>query len=351
MRSVVRALAAFSLVCVAACTAPPGTTIDGRGVQAEIDARIGANLKTYDARLDVAPSKCPDEVDVSGGKTVRCTIGVDGIAIPVDVTYAPPPQQYAAKMPGFFYERRMIESLVASTSDDELGGKHEARCTIAAYAVLPTGAKFDCAITGGPKPISIAMTTGANGVINLGDLPGHKPAPTALERKIAADHAAGKTTLVPGTLVAPMIDRVLGDVLRAMPGGPPEVGHARCPPELDLTGPKHARCVVPVSGGLMREDISIEASGYHMQPLDAVIDMRQLATNEQRSINATLAARSASERVTIACSGSFVVVPVPSDLYCDAHVGAQRAKLQARVLDARGQVQSRLIPVNAPTPP
>lgn len=339
---------------IASCTPSSpsaiGGGVDGNNVARAIDSQIGMDLKSFDPRLDVAASRCPKTVDVSDGKTATCTIDVDGTALPVSVSYAAPPQNYSVRLPGYFYERRMIESLVSTTTDDTLGGRHEAHCAMPPYAVMPSGAKFKCAIAGGPKPLSIAMTTAANGRIDLGDLPG-RPPPTALERRIAAEHAAGEATIVPGSLVAPMIDRMVGAVLQAMPGGPTSVGHARCPDELDLTGAKHGQCYVPIGDERLREDISLESSGgYHMQPLDAVIDMRQLAANAERSINASLAARGSADGAMVACQGTIVVVPAPSDLYCDAQLSTQRARLQVHVLDARGEVQYRFVPIASPAP-
>lgn len=299
-------------------------------------------LRGYDPRLHVSPSRCPDPVVIAAGLPGACTIDIDGTSIPVQVAYAGPPATYHVQMPGYFYERRVIENLVAANADDQLGGRHRAHCGLPAYSVMPSGKAFICEILGGPSPISVTMRTGDNGVVDFGDLPGRTAAPTALDKKISAEHSAGKTTIVPGRIVAAMIDRVLGDIMRSAPWKPSGIGHARCPPQLDLTGDRHGLCYVPVGTQQMREEITIQGAGYHMEPLDAVMDMRRVESTQEQVINGNLASRGMSQRVRIACPGTYLVVAAPGDFYCDMLVGTQRAKLQVHVLDARGDMQARV---------
>lgn len=271
--------------------------------------------------------------------------------VPVAVTYAAPPNRYHVEMPGYFYERGVIERLSASRADDALGGHHIAHCRIPAFAVMTSGTSFTCDITGGPKPMSIAMRTADKGQVDFGPLPGGAVSETAAERAVYAEHAAGKRTIVAGPTVASMIDRILGEMMQSEPSKPTVVGHAHCPPALDLTGVRTAQCYVEVGGQRLREVVSIRGSGYHMEPLDALVDMRRVEQTQQQSIDATLASRGSQQRVLVKCPGALRVVPAPGDFTCDALVGAQRAELVVHVVDTRGDVQSKLVFPGSPPPP
>jgi hypothetical protein len=87
--------------CVKATAGVVGDDVNSADVQTAIDSRLATFLKQRAPDLKIEPSKCPDHIDVSEGKTVWCSLTVDDVKLPVRVGYFGPPQHLKGKLRRF----------------------------------------------------------------------------------------------------------------------------------------------------------------------------------------------------------------------------------------------------------
>jgi hypothetical protein len=123
-----------------------------------------------------------------------------------------------------------------------------------------------------------------------------------------------RPAFVNGSVMAHQADIMVGDMIAArFPGV--RVGAARCPPLLDLTGERSARCTVPVGGDELAVDVAIrrDRHGVDFSDVDALFVTR----DGERTIARKLEAMH-GERFAVRCPGAAVrVVRRATRVSCD----------------------------------
>ena len=145
------ALCAMALAA-AGCSTPsePETTADpaSRGVDTrDIEQLLVARQKSQSPDFDVRDPSCPARIIVAEGETFQCTVIVEGVVVPYQVTLRDVNQN--SKTAG--YDLRpakailSIPKLVEALQRNSPGARID--CGPERVKVLDTGATFDCTVT------------------------------------------------------------------------------------------------------------------------------------------------------------------------------------------------------------
>jgi len=316
-----------------------GDNIDPRSVEHTIDLTIATQLRRYDPTLRFEQSRCPDHIDVSLGKTAACTLPVNDVALPVNVTYGGPPQQYNVNLPGSFYLKSHVEEFIA--------GKLRARdvnatvvCPGASVSVLAPGASVVCSIVAPGLRETVSITAGRDGSLGYG-LPTQMHT-TPLDQALVAvsrAHVAGKPSVISGSFVEAFLDQ-------AIPGA-----KARCPSQVDLTGSRRATCITAVSGQDVRQSVWIDGAGnVHWLPLDAVLAMPHVKVQAERLLNEMLREDGSPSIAQVDCGSGSRVIAVPANFNCALTIdgkplmqGGDRTVVRVEVPDGSGKFNIDLV--------
>lgn len=319
---------------LSACFRPGyyGDNVNGRSVERTIDSSIIPLLRSNDPKLTIQPSRCPDRIDVSHGKTASCTLVVNDVPLPVRVIYGGPPQQYRVSLPGSFFETRSIERFIEAHLTS-YGVTAIARCPGPAVSVIAPGTTFTCKLDGSAGPKSIQARVGDNGLLTLTNPAGLHS--NQLERaltEVSRRHRSGARVVVAGSLLSSFIDNAISKELATYWGPRRDVGKARCPSSVNLTGTKRALCFGSVDGHDVRYAVWIDESGsFHYQRLDAIISMALLKEETEKNLNQSLEEHGFSTVVKVDCGTGVVVVPAPSHFFCKLMLGTKPARLLVEV--------------------
>ncbi len=134
------------LAALAACAS--GDRVPAAGVQRAIDQKIAPALRARDPSATIQPSRCPDPLELGPQMPARCTLTVDGVALPVIVEYAPPPHHFNLRMDGTFYEPAEIADFIERSLLWNYGLRVTAHCPGKTVELLKTGTTLDCTVAG-----------------------------------------------------------------------------------------------------------------------------------------------------------------------------------------------------------
>jgi hypothetical protein len=339
------AICALTLTgCVSFYAGHYGDNVDGRSVERSINSVIGDYLHLTDPHLQVEPSRCPDRIDVSQGRAASCTLVVDNVPLSVRVVYGGPPQQFSAKLPDYFFERRSVEHF-AESQILRHGVKKGVRCSGDAVSIMAPGTWFTCRIVGDISAKPFIMKVGNHGVLTFPPIAGLQPTHVDVTLSgIVRRHRSGALTLVAGSFLASYIDDFIAEAPRSSPSATPKLGLARCPTTVDLTGKKRGQCVVPLASQDIRFGIWIDELGnFQVRPIDAIISMPLVQDMAEKQLNVALSENGFSQVAKIECGRGFVVMRVPNHFYCNATIGDRPDRLLVDVKDSRGSFKFRIV--------
>ncbi|MHB8432669.1 MAG: hypothetical protein ACYC8W_11800 [Candidatus Tyrphobacter sp.] len=269
------------------CTFQFGTlgAVQGRNVQRLIDAKLATVLVSRDPKLVIGPSRCPSQIELSGGTNTSCSLMVDGVRIPIRATDAGVPGSVIVNFEGSFFERTWIESYVQRRLFVAYDISAVARCPGPKVQELSPGTYFACSILGSAKVHSVRLKALTNGNLFFYNVPGL----VALDAPPAAAlhlHKIGKPVMLSGAVLAAYINRTY---LESDPN--PATLIVSCPALANLSGARHVTCRASLSGShlVQRIDVFIvEPNGFVVRTLDAVINRANLQAMIQRSDNQQL---------------------------------------------------------------
>ncbi len=135
---------------LAACAS--GDRVPAGDVQRAIDRKIVPALRARDPNVAVEPSRCPDPLEVAPQMPARCTLTVDGVALPILVESAPPPHHFSVRMDGTFYEPAEIATFIERSFLWNYGVTVKAHCPGTKVELLMTGTTVDCTVVGAHAP-------------------------------------------------------------------------------------------------------------------------------------------------------------------------------------------------------
>jgi hypothetical protein len=159
----------------AACAS--GERVPSATVQRAIDQKIVRALRARDPNATIAPSRCPDPLELAPQQPARCTLTVDGVALPILVEYAPPPHHFTVRTDGTFYEPAEIAGFIERSLFANYGLTVKAHCPGKKVELLMTGTFVDCTVAGTHALSSVHISVLERGLY-LPPTRGLKPAKT-----------------------------------------------------------------------------------------------------------------------------------------------------------------------------
>ncbi|MBV8281746.1 MAG: DUF4333 domain-containing protein [Candidatus Eremiobacteraeota bacterium] len=322
-----------------------GDNLDVNEVKHTIDTKLGGYLASYDSGLKIGPSRCPDHIDVSGGKTARCTLEVDGGELPIRVVYFGPPQNFKANFDGVFVEMNRVEKLEQEQLLNDYRISAKVHCPGSRVALLKVGATFKCAVEGSPKVSSVAVKVlNDKGMIYTYDPPGlTKDEPFAAP---VAAHRQGQRSVVDGRALEHWIT-TSARILNSVTSTRKHNLSASCPTMVDLSGKNRAVCILSVDEYHVRQAVWIDnVNGIRSRPLDALVDKTYVQRFAQNDINNRLTEHGLQPDAAIDCGTGVIVVTPPATFNCKMTGGGRKFRLEVVVDDASGGFRSHAIPID-----
>jgi hypothetical protein len=319
-----------------------GDDIPGATVEKSINDRILLNLRGELPQHKFSEAKCPERINLSGGKVAHCSFTIDGVSIPVRIVYeGPDPQGFKANLEGFIFPVPMVEKY-ADSAMRQYNFQAVAHCGPPAIRVYPAGTNFYCAVSGVPHTTRLHIKTTTSGQLFF-FRPDAVPIPAAEQWMGDAlhEHKLGQATIVNGQSTAAYIDQSIEADMSAAPASG-AVGKARCPARLDLSGKSRATCLVAFSGSDARFTVWIDdAVGFRVRRADAIIDKATVERLAMADLNRRLVDNGNPPGAVVVCGRGFIVVKPPGVFYCRLAGDGLTGKLQVSVSDWRGTMRWR----------
>ena len=245
----------------------------------------------------------------------------------------------------FFFDmatdEKLIENSLAQNYRIPVHGI--ADCGTPRERLLFPGTSMTCKIDGTPLVHSIRLKVTPNGQIFIFNVPGLKVA-SALPNSLLTTHKRGGAVIVAGADVAAYIKKAWAeDAAVKVPGV-----SITCPSRMDLTGTNRGVCTAAIPGvrKLMRIGFWIDpVVGFHMRPIDAVVDRGKVQQMAQEDVNRRLAENGDSADAVVTCEKGLIVVTPPSTFDCRLTAGRKRYRLVVSVQDWKGTVSWRGVPI------
>jgi hypothetical protein len=343
------ALAAALAGCVRFHAGTIGDDVPGDAVRETIDRDIGAPVAAAKPGLGIGKAVCPEHLDLSNGKRGRCTIPIHGAAIPIAVTSGPGFGRFTVASEASAFVMKDVERYLHGEMLREYGVESTVRCDGPAVRVLAPGAEVRCAIAGpGVRERSIAFkvvdTSGRIFVYRLKTMHG---AMDAFAPYLSA-HKAGRTTVVPGSLIAALIRRFSLSGAKFAGSDAALVGAASCPPAVDLTDGRIGRCTLSVQKKPLHYQAWIEEpNGITVRPMEAVISTKRVGETAAAGFTAKLRAAGLPDTMAVDCGPDRLMILEPQSTFtCTTHTfpeGVTRT-MTATVQDVEGHVRFTVVP-------
>lgn len=337
---VIRLGALLLLSALAACTVHVSTgtvgVINGRDIEKDLDSNLLTFVKSTYPSFRAQPSKCPETVDVSHGKTGRCSMTVEGVTLPIWVRFNGPPDRFKANFDGSLYDRATDQRFIETTLMRKFGIRATAHCHEPIITTRRAGTKFNCAVAGSRAVSTVQVLANADGLFMF-DPPGL--ARPSFESTAISRHRANSTVLISKAHLESIIgDFVAGEGRAA--GMTARLGRPTCPIYNNLTGVRHVVCTVPIQSHVVRYDVSISNKvGFQINVLDAVLSTKQLVQLTERTLNQQRAINGDPANVSVDCGNDeTIVAPVNGEFKCKVYVDGKSGHFSVLVRDSNGVV-------------
>jgi hypothetical protein len=310
-----------------------------------IDSQFVPLLRAYDTSLSVSLATCPDKLDFSDDNKPYCTITVNDVNLYVGLVYDASTKMVSIA-PARFFEFDQVERGQEKTLLNEYGLKGEVHCGDPRYRLLPVGTVLTCSVTGSPKVSVLRLRVESSGLFTYN--PPGLSSPAWMLNAIA-QHDAGKQTIIDGPTVAAWIQFIV--TAPAASNQHPAV-QVHCPSSVDVTGTKHAVCIVSIQGHDLRREVFIDPiKGVDSRTLDVPVDLATVQRETQDDLNRRLQKGALQADGVVRCNTGLLVVTPPFTFYCEAFGGGNPYKVEVRVVDTTGTVQWHFISGDtAPSP-
>jgi hypothetical protein len=316
-----------------------GESVSGTDVQRVIDTKISPSIRVALAGITVGPSRCPQRLDVSFGRTEYCVLPVGTDEIPIEVSRHTPYSQADVKLRGTIVPMSRLAEMAASDIAVEYGKTVRLDCG-GGVELLEAGRHVRCTLAGTREPYADVEMPSENRFVTheLGAGPGRIE--LAMEPYLAR-HRAGLSTIVPGRVIEPYVRL---DFLHRLVGQPERQARfqgASCPPSSDLSGAKRAICRISYAGGTAHYSAWIDdREGPRADAIDALIDTRLVSDSILATIRARLQAFGRTDLATVNCGPDRTfVAAVGAAFVCRALVGRDTVYADVRVVDSSGRIE------------
>lgn len=335
-------------LCLSACAVSVrhADAVQGKAVQQRIDETIAPLITSYYPHVKIEPSRCEPIIEISQGTMGECTLSVNDVPLEIRVASASPPDMFKVDFGGKFFfdmasDEKIIEKSLANNYTVPI--KAIAHCGDPRERLLAPGTYFTCAVVGTPLVHSVRLKVSPNGQIFLFNVPGLKVAGT-LPDSLLTLHKEGKTVIISGADVAAYIQKFWEEDVAS------SAFHAvvTCPAKMDLSGTKHGVCTAAIPGVKTPDRIGFwiePVVGFHMRPIDAVIDRAKVQKMAQDDLNRRLIDNGDAADAVVICDPGLMVIEPPGTFECKASAAGQAYRLVVKVQDWKGTVAWRGIPI------
>lgn len=338
----------LAVFCLAAA-APGSMTLSGASAEKIVFAQVVAPLRSFDSSLAISAPSCPNTLDLSNGKIGYCTLTVNGETEKVPLAYLKAAHQFGVPASSV-YEMGRLEQTEAVALSAQDGVPATVDCGAPRLRIYLVGTVFSCKVTGDPKNAVLQLKAGPNG--QIANLNAEFRAPKWATDAIAL-HDAGKPTVLAGPNVEAFLTKLL-QMNAAADAKQASAIAVKCPAALDVSGTKHAQCVVTYNGLTLRRDVFIDrATGLRSASVDAYVDLARVQESAQAGFNDYLRREGKSADGTVRCSSGAKVVTPPAKFNCAADADGQAYRVEVSVPDASGSASWEFVPVDkdiAPDP-
>ena len=308
------------------------------------DAAHHADIKVTDmiaARfpgIRVGSARCPPLVDLTGERSARCVVPIEGEELALDVTVSRSGHGIDFNDDGALFVTRDAERTIGRELEEMYGEQFTVRCPGAAVRVLAPGARVSCAVEA-PDTLRRELevgVTGDRGAVHFQELAGIT---TRAERILGAAGAQREGSV---TIAGSALERYLRGSAAALDGGEVGrrglVGAAHCPPRLVLHEGTHARCTVAAGGVTLPYDVHFEKGlGLRADFGDSVMVIGALRNFALRYFQRRRLDAHIPYQVDVNCGTAQVVVQqLGTTLTCRIIFGGETSYFAFRFLDADG---------------
>ncbi len=335
-------------LCLSACAVSVrhADAVQGKAVQQKIDETISPLMKSYYPNLKIEPSQCEPIIEITQGTMGKCTLPVNGVPLEIRVASAGPPDMFKVDFDGKFFfdmasDEKIIENSLANNYTVPVKGI--AHCGEPRERLLLPGTYLTCTVDGTPLVHSVRLKVSPNGQIFVFNVPGLKVAGT-LPDSLLTLHKEGKIVIVSGVDVAAYIQKLWDEDSTS------NAFHAvvTCPVQMDLTGTKRGVCTAAIPGLQTPDRLGFwiePVVGFHMRPIDAVIDRAKVQKMAQDDLNRRLVDNGNAADAVVICDPGLVVIEPPGTFECKASAAGKAYRLVVNVQDWKGTVTWHGIPV------
>jgi hypothetical protein len=303
-------------------------------VERFIDTQLAPQIQAVDPTLKIGPSKCPSDLDPGDPKKAHCSLPVEGLDVPIHVTYRQG-ELFHVDIDSEFYSTRQSEKYAQISLLGDYGVTATVHCPGPAVSLKKPGTFFTCAVSGSRKVNTVRLQAHENGSLLVWRVPG-LPRLNDEPLRLVALHKAGKAAIWDGPAAAAFLMHQMRSI---SPSSPFE--KVNCPKKIDLSGPKRAICFFVINGLAAREALWITDAGeFKMSSLDAIIDKVAVATRIQQAMYSRLEQQGQPLDAIVNCGAGSAVVPLPGAIDCLMTTGGKRynVNIQLKQFDSAGRL-------------
>lgn len=312
--------------------------VNGKAIAQDVDVMAGDMIAAKFPGVRVEAAKCPLLVNLTGGRSARCVVPIEGEELAVDVTVRSGGYGVDVTDADALFVTRDGERTIGRILEQMYGERFTVRCPGAAVRVLRRPSTISCAVEA-PDTMrrELEVTVSDRGAVHVEELGGITTREWRTLGAAVADKREGAVTVE-----GPALERYLQGSAAGLDGGEVGrsglVGAAHCPPRLVLHEGTHALCTVTVADATLRYDVHFEKGlGLRTDLGNSVAVIPPLREFALRYFQRRRAGAHVRNHVDVNCGTVPVIVEEPgSTLRCHADVDGEPFYFAFRFLDADG---------------
>ena len=307
-----------------------------------IDAHFGANIAADHPSVKLGHAKCPVLVDLSGGRTGRCTLPVGDMEMRVDIGVRS--ALYGLASPDTLIVRRDAEPRIAADLA-YAGASADVHCPAPAVRVVQSRSTMvSCALTLKGRSHGTVRV----GFSGLNDLFTYGPRTRSAYNEALFSRAVISENNATAVLAGPGLERYLRAVVgwqrNAELARRGLIRRAHCPSRVVLSAGVHVTCTVQLGTSSQRFDVRFDLGrGLVAEPeytIEIVADVRDRAERFfSYGLPIAVPAVPTGTRVHVDCGKKTVALLIPGEsIPCTAYAGKTAYPFEAKLLTAGGDL-------------
>ena len=312
--------------------------VSGEQMARNADVMVGDTIAARFPGVRVGPARCPRLVDLTGGRSARCAIPIDGEELGIDVAMRRDRRGVDFRSADALFVRAAAERAIADMLEEQYGVPFAMRCPGAAVRVLHRPESVACQVQapGMSRQEVPASSLGYDGNVFVGEVRGGTSRRARILGTAVAEQREGSVTIEGRSL-----ERYLRGSASFLDhhevGRRGLLGAAHCPARIVLHEGSHARCTVVIADITLTYDVHFESGlGLRTDPGSSVAVIAPLREFAARYFGRRSTGGRTSH-VDINCGTIPAVVMEPgSTLRCAGDNGVRSFYFTFRFTDAQG---------------